>query len=105
MPSEPEALAAIIAGLAAAVGHDCGLGKTVKFAISGAGPAFIDATIVPNTVTESDAPADCTLAISLENFRKLVEGKANPAMLFMTGKLKVSGDTTIAMKLAPLLKR
>jgi len=105
MPSEQEALAAIIAGLAAAVGTDCGLGKTVKFAIAGAGPAYIDARIVPNTVTESDAPADCTLAISLENFRKLVDGKANPAMLFMTGKLKVSGDTTIAMKLAPLLKR
>jgi putative sterol carrier protein len=105
MPSEQEALAAIITGLAEAVGTDCGLGKTVKFAIAGAGPAYIDARSVPNTVTESDEPADCTLSMSLETFRKLVEGKANPAMLFMTGKLKVSGETAVAMKLAPLLKR
>jgi len=104
MSSDQEALAAIIAGLAARVGNDCGLGKTVKFAIAGAGSAYIDARSVPNTVTESDAPADCTLSMALADFRKLVEGKGNAAMMVMTGKLKLSGDATIALKLAPLLK-
>ena len=35
----------------------------------------------------------------------LSEGKLDPMMAFMQGKLKIAGDMMIAQKLAPLLKR
>lgn len=94
----------IIAGMKASVGDDCGLGKRVKFDIAGAGPVLIDATVVPNTVTSDSGPADCTLSIALDDFINMVEGKADSTQLFMMGKLKITGDMGVAMKLGSVLK-
>jgi putative sterol carrier protein len=46
-----------------------------------------------------------TLALSDEDFGKLVAGKANAQRLFMSGKLKVKGDVMKATKLDPILKK
>lgn len=53
----------------------------------------------------ADEEADCTIRISTANLEKLVHGKLNPMTAFATGKLKVSGDVSVAMKLGQLLKR
>ncbi|KAK9479094.1 SCP2 sterol-binding domain-containing protein [Lipomyces japonicus] len=36
--------------------------------------------------------ADVTLALSDDNFQKLIDGKINAQKLFMSGKLKIKGD-------------
>lgn len=54
-------------------------------------------------VTTEDGPTDCTLKISKENLGKLLTGKLNAMTGVMTGKLKVSGDMGVAMRLAKLL--
>jgi putative sterol carrier protein len=46
----------------------------------------------------------CTLQLSDENFAKLVKGELNPAMAFMSGKLKIKGDLSLALKLQSVLK-
>lgn len=51
-----------------------------------------------------DRTADCTIKITQPNLAKLVKGKLNPMTGVMTGKLRVSGDARIAMKLGELLK-
>ena len=57
-----------------------------------------------NTTSNIDRPADCTIRITQDNLAKLVKGKLNPMTGVVTGKLKVSGDARIAMKLGELLK-
>jgi putative sterol carrier protein len=48
-------------------------------------------------------PADCTISITDEDFQKLVENpQANGMQLFFSGKLKVSGNQMLAMKLNSL---
>src|SRR5580704_9549910 len=48
-------------------------------------------------------PADCTISITDEDFQKLVENpQANGMQLFFSGKLKVSGNQMLAMKLQKL---
>jgi putative sterol carrier protein len=42
-------------------------------------------------------PARVTLTLALPNFLKLIAGKLNGQMAFMTGKLKMKGDLSIAM--------
>lgn len=47
--------------------------------------------------------ADCTVTIATEDFQKLVENpQANGMQLFFAGKLKISGNPTLAMKLQKL---
>ncbi|RYG11685.1 MAG: SCP2 sterol-binding domain-containing protein, partial [Caulobacteraceae bacterium] len=46
-----------------------------------------------------------TVSISWDDFLALSDGKLDPMMAFMQGKLKIAGDMMIAQKLAPLLKR
>lgn len=47
--------------------------------------------------------ADCTVTISLDDLSDIVEKKLNPQMAFMSGKLKVTGDMGLALKLGTIL--
>lgn len=59
--------------------------------------------LADGTASTVDRDTDCTLKISEENLVKLLTGKLNPMTGVMMGKLKVSGDLTVAMGLAKLL--
>ncbi len=98
-------LASVTDHIRSAVGDSSGLGKTVKLDLGDAGTIFIDGASSPNSVTNEDKPADATVRISWDDFIALSEGKLDPMMAFMQGKLKIDGDMMIAQKLAPLLKR
>ena len=60
--------------------------------------------LADGSATTEDRAADCTLSLSQENLVKLLTGKLNPMTGLMMGKLKVSGNTAVAMKLSQLLK-
>ena len=98
-------LAQVTEHIRGAVGDNSGLGKTVKIDLGDTGKIFIDGASVPNTVTNDDKPADTTVTVSWDDFIAMSEGKLDPMMAFMQGKLKIAGDMMIAQKLAPLLKR
>jgi len=85
--------------LRAKVGEDAGLGAVLKFDCGADGVAIIDGTQVPNTVSNEDRAADCTVALSIETLGALLSGELNPMNGFMMGKFKVSGDMSVAMKL------
>ncbi|HEY4717092.1 MAG TPA: SCP2 sterol-binding domain-containing protein [bacterium] len=51
----------------------------------------------------ADPAARCTISISDENFINMLTGKLNPQMAFMSGKLKIKGDMSLAMKLQQVL--
>ena len=80
-----------------------GLGATVKFDFEGAGCIFLDGKSNPNTVSDEDKDADCTLSMSLETFEQMRSGEVDGTSAFMQGKLKVSGDMSIAMKLQSVM--
>ena len=84
-------------------GKDTGLGATVKFDFEGTGCIFLDGKSNPNTVTDEDKEADCTMTVSVETFEAMKSGEIDGTSAFMQGKLKVSGDMSIAMKLASVM--
>ncbi|CUI01330.1 SCP2 sterol-binding domain-containing protein [Leisingera aquaemixtae] len=53
--------------------------------------------------TTLDRDTDCTLRLSADNLQKLLAGKLNPMTAVMMGKIKVSGDMGVAMKLSKLI--
>ena len=63
---------------------------------------FIDGTKGGNQINRADGTADCTVTLSQEDFVKLAQGKLNPMGAVMSGKMKIDGDMSVAMKLQEL---
>ncbi|QJE73179.1 SCP2 sterol-binding domain-containing protein [Aerophototrophica crusticola] len=81
-----------------------GLNAVVKFDFGSMGAIFVNGKTMPPSISQQGTDPDTTLAISLDDFIKLSEGKLAPTMAFMTGKLKVSGNMGVAMKLSSMLE-
>lgn len=92
-------LATITEAIRTKVGADSGLNASVKFDCGADGVVFVDGNSTPNTVTNDNGDADCTVAITMENLQAMLDGDLDPATGFMAGKLKVSGDMSVAMRL------
>jgi len=77
-----------------------------QFNISGpqGGTWAVDCTQPGGAISEGAPPAaKCTVNCSDADFLSIVNGKLNPQMAFMAGKLKIQGDMGLAMKLTQIL--
>jgi putative sterol carrier protein len=81
------------------MGGDSGLGASLKFDCGADGIIVIDGSVVPNTISNEDRETDCTIGISMENLQAMLDGELNGVSAFMSGKIKVEGDMSVAMKL------
>ena len=75
---------------------------TIKFVVDN-NAIFIDGTGDKNTITAEDKDADCTISVSSDVLKQLRDGEVNPMMAVMSGKVKISGDMGLAMKVQSLL--
>lgn len=80
------------------------LGAKLKFKLGDDLTIHIDGTGDSNIVTDCDDEAECTISTDLETLLKLRSGDLNPMMAVMTGKVKISGNMGLAMKLQSLLQ-
>jgi putative sterol carrier protein len=59
----------------------------------------------PTAKTGASGTPQCTIEATDDDFRSMIDGGMQVAMsLFFSGKLKVSGDPTLATKLSKLLQ-
>ena len=96
-------LAAVTSAMQKRIGEASGLDATVKFDFGEDGLLYLDGTSEPYAVSNEDRDADCTVAMSLDDFKEMSAGELDPTTAFMMGKLKVTGDMGVAMKLAGVL--
>ncbi|MEI8264232.1 MAG: SCP2 sterol-binding domain-containing protein [Betaproteobacteria bacterium] len=96
-------LPAITDAMRQKMGDDSGLNAILKFDCGEDGVVVLDGRSSPNRVVNDDIDADCTIKISRTNLVALMTGQMDPTMGFMTGKFKVSGDMTVALKLQKVL--
>jgi len=66
------------------------------------GCIYIDDTLSPPNISNDDLEADCTITINNENFKKLLDKEIDSMQAFMTGKMKIDGEMTVAMKLSSI---
>ena len=79
------------------------IGAKYQMNVTGVGEWNIDVSDTGPFCKPGEGPADCTITIAEEDFQKLVENpQANGMQLFFAGKLKVTGNQMLAMKLQKL---
>jgi acyl-CoA dehydrogenase len=92
----------LFAKVLSAVSHNASkkaaIGNTLKFDF-GDQQLYLDGTGESNIVNANNKEADCTVSVSLEDFMTLTKGQLNPMTAMMSGKIKISGDVGVAMKL------
>ncbi|MDC3051078.1 SCP2 sterol-binding domain-containing protein [Bacteroidota bacterium] len=78
------------------------IGGTIKFLIDDT-IVFVDGTGPKNLVSDSDEEADCTIKTSAGALKDMQSGDLNPMTAVMSGKVKISGDMSLAMKVQSLM--
>ena len=76
----------------------------MKFDFGDDGVVRVDGKSTPTVVDNEDRDADCTVKVTMDDFIQIAQGTINPQMAFMTGKLRVEGDVSLAMQLGAILK-
>lgn len=85
-----------------------GMNATIQFNLSGddGGQWYVTIKDGKAEVTQGTAPAaNMTMSIAANDYVDMTTGKLNGQMAFMSGKLKISGDMGLAMKMQTLFKR
>ena len=72
---------------------------SIKIEIEDEGALIID----ENGASASDGDAECTMTSDAETFEGILSGEVNATSAFMSGKLRVDGDMSMAMKLGSVL--
>jgi putative sterol carrier protein len=85
-----------------------GMNATIQFNLSGddGGQWYVVVKDGKAEVSKGTAPSpNMTLSMSAQDYVDMTMGKLNGQMAFMSGKLKISGDMGLAMKMQSLFKR
>jgi len=86
--------------LSQALQGQAGLGKSLKLDFKGEGFIHVDG----QTVTNDDAPADCTVVVSREDLEAMARGELDPMSAMLRGRLRIKGDMAVAMQLQSMLR-
>ncbi len=63
---------------------------------------LINDTVSPPEVSNNNEDADCTITVSIEDFEKILNKEMSSMNAFMSGKMKISGEMHLAMKLSSI---
>src|SRR3978361_1090590 len=77
-------------------------GGVYKFVLDGADARTFVVNFDHPKVIDGDAPAQCTIYMTADDFVDLIEGRADRRGVFVRGRLTVDGDWGMAMKLKDL---
>ena len=85
-----------------------GMNSTIQFNLSGdnGGQWYVTIKDGKAEVSKGTAPsANMTMSMAANDYVDMTTGKLNGQMAFMSGKLKISGDMGLAMKMQTLFRR
>jgi putative sterol carrier protein len=72
---------------------------SVKFDIEDEGVIHL----ADGELSMEDGEADVTISASIDTFREIFEGELSPTAAYITGRMRIDGDMSTAMKLSQIL--
>ncbi len=105
MPTTAEIFEEIGKKAAANPAKIAGLKANFQFELSGDDGGTFHANIADGKAEVGPGPtqANVTILMSAADFKAMVAGTLNATQAFMTGKLKIQGDMSLAMRLQAVL--
>jgi len=105
MPTTAEIFEEIAKRAAANPAKLAGVNANFQFELSGEDGGTYHANISGGQAEIGPGPtsANCTIKMSAADFKAMVGGQLNAVQAYMTGKLKIEGDMSLAMKLQAIL--
>ncbi len=85
-----------------------GLSATYQFNLSGEGGGDWAVAVADGTCTVIEGQAEkpnVTISMDADDFAKMISGDLQPVVAFMQGKIKLQGDTSLALRLQELFVR
>ena len=76
------------------------LGGSVKFVVDD-NVVMIDGN--SGEISSENNEATCTISTDAETMQSIMDGSSSPQAAFMTGKLKVAGDMSLALKVQSII--
>jgi putative sterol carrier protein len=76
-----------------------GIDHSYLFDVEGEGQWLVEVRDGTVRVHEGRADADVTISVGGDTFARIASGQQSPVLAYMTGKLKITGDTSAALKL------
>ncbi len=79
-----------------------GVNATYQFDLTGDGGGTYNVKVAEGGCEVNEGPADSaniTITMAASDYLDMVNGKLNPQMAFMGGKLKIKGDMSLALKM------
>ncbi|KAG9407851.1 hypothetical protein AC1031_021090 [Aphanomyces cochlioides] len=77
---------------------------TIQFNITPGGTWHVNLKSGAGSIEATTKAADLTITVSDSDFMLIADGKLNPQMAFMKGKLKLKGNMALAMKLPVVIE-
>jgi len=77
-----------------------GFGATVKFDFGQNGVIYVDGLSSPYLISNDNKEADCVVMLDIDDFIKITKGELDGNVAFVTGKLRVAGNVSVAMNLS-----
>ena len=101
---------AIFSAMPAQFNADAAKGMTsvIQFNLTGDGAGQYHVAIKDGACTVGEgahASPNMTMTMAAQDYVDMISGKLNGQMAFMSGKLKIAGDMSLAMKMQTLFKR
>lgn len=103
MPQNDEMLEIVIAALGARIGRDCGINASWTYNLGPHGHIFVDCKTVPHRITRENGGGDCVISLGLEDMWRLMTGQADSQSVFTQGKIRLSGNMPLVLKIDTLL--
>jgi putative sterol carrier protein len=85
-----------------------GLRATIQFDLSGEGGGDWAVAIADGTCTIVEGQAEnpeLTIGMAANDFVQMIDGDLQPMVAFMQGKIRLQGDTSLALKFQELFAR
>ena len=76
------------------------LGGSVKFVVD---ENIVVVDGISGVISSDDTEATCTISTDADTMQSIMDGSSSPQAAFMTGKLKVAGDMSLALKVQSII--